>query len=374
MPDETTICVHCQNLLLPNSQIFEESNGRICQECYNNFYFECCRCGEYFLNTSRHCITGDEYSGDSFCERCFSESVGQCANCGAYTAYEDMFCEDGANEEFCESCFENRESSEIYEHGHKPKPFFHRTSKENKSNALFFGFELECGTNDNDNFHNAIKNLPDLFYPKEDASIFDAEIHYGFEIVSHPFTWNWLQKHKDIIKNYCDYLIKNGFCSYKLKSCGLHIHVSKKNLTSLKIYKMLAFIYDKKNSLFLLMLSGRKVENLERWASISDESYLFRNSKLSLSAKEKWQPFRYTALNLNPPDTIEFRLFRGTLIFNSILRCFEFVKALLDFTENTGIHEITLKNFIDFVIKNKKDYLNLDKWLTTHHWRPEKCA
>lgn len=396
MPDNDKICSRCNNFALDNTILQNINDEFYCKTCIDELFVACDKCGNLIKRDSAKC-----FDDAIFCTTCFDRDYTECANCDetiarceAVLVFNRPYCEDCANDSFfqcvscgetfnnndrcnddnddcsyCSACYDRDYShNDIHNHDYIPSPQFHKTL-DDKKEVTYFGFELECGTNDEASYHLAIKNLPELFYLKEDGSIFDADIHYGFEVVSHPFSWNWLQENKNIIKNYCNFLIKNSFISYKLKSCGLHVHISKKYITSLKIYKMLAFIYDIKNAPFLLAISGRTPEKLRQWASIDSDMCIKRNAKILKLAKAKYQPFRYTAINLNPDHTIEFRIFRGTLVFESILRCFEFVKAIVDFTEDTFVRDINLSSFTDFVAKNSKNYPHLDKWLVIHKWR-----
>jgi hypothetical protein len=54
-------------------------------------------------------------------------------------------------------------------------------------------------------------------------------------------------------------------------------------------------------------------------------------------------------LNFQNDNTIEFRLFKGTLRYETIMACLEFTYATWFFCRDTGITELTTANFIDFI-------------------------
>tara|TARA_Y100001973_G_C5196596_1_gene334685 strand:+ start:554 stop:2086 length:1533 start_codon:yes stop_codon:yes gene_type:complete len=148
----------------------------------------------------------------------------------------------------------------------------------------------------------------------------DSSLNNGFEIITQPMGldkhrefWKWLDN-PDLIKN---------IRSHDTDTCGLHIHVSKKRLTKLQISKVIQFLNNPSNYRPITKIARR---NSERWGSI--------NTKKKL--KDALQnPKRYDALNITTGKTIEFRLFRGSLKYNTVVASIEFVNAITLFSSPT---------------------------------------
>lgn len=233
----------------------------------------------------------------------------------------------------------------IHDYSYKPKPVFF--CEKDEKTKLFFGIELETEKGDSSSLNN-LENK--FFYLKEDSSL-----NNGFELVTHPLSQAWIVKNQHKIKIILDTLKNATAKSYNTSTCGMHVHVSKNAISLLQLVKIVKFFIEQKN--FILKLSQRKAANLQRWASLD-----FSN-KFVKYVKEK-NSSRYVAINLQNQNTIEFRIFRGTLKFESFMKNLEFLFSLLDFTREEGYIQITLDNYSKFLTKNKKDYKNLINFLT----------
>jgi hypothetical protein len=229
---------------------------------------------------------------------------------------------------------------------------FHKLSNENE-NAPFFGIELEVERkNSNGLKHKYMAGLIDHehWYFKTDGSLTD-----GFEIVTHPMTFNYIQQSTKEFTNSLKLLVENGYNSYDANTCGMHIHISKNNFTTWHLYRFLKFFVENKD--FIVSISQRKMEKLKKWANIEDDS----DSSLIYKAKKKdGNSERYVAINLKNSQTIEIRIFRGTLNINSFMKNIEFAHALFMYTKENK--DVTLDGF-KLYIESSCDYSNLKKFI-----------
>ena len=208
---------------------------------------------------------------------------------------------------------------------------------------------MECYNNDSNFMYKIMDKLPPFVYAKHDGTI-----EYGFEVVSHPATWNWLKQNYRKWENILN-LRKVGFKSFDTVTCGMHIHLSKNAFSSLHLYKILKFFYENKD--FILGISQRHIDNLHRYATLSTQD---SNDRLVLKARYKTQrEDKHTAINLLNEPTMEIRIFRGTLNPASFWKNLEFIKATIEWTRNISYQSITVSNFISYVKKHRKDYVNL---------------
>jgi hypothetical protein len=60
---------------------------------------------------------------------------------------------------------------------------------------------------------------------------------------------------------------------------------------------------------------------------------------------------RYEALNFKNEKTIEFRLFKGTLKYQTIMACLEFSFATWHFCKDASQNELTTAKFLEFISK-----------------------
>ncbi|MHC1695860.1 MAG: amidoligase family protein [Eubacteriales bacterium] len=190
------------------------------------------------------------------------------------------------------------------------------------------GIELEVdgGGHDSQNAQELLNignKYEEHIYIKHDGSLDD-----GFEIVSHPATPGYHLKHMKW-REICSRAVELGYTSHQAGTCGLHIHVSKDCFGSTYreqeevIARILYFVEAHFNE--MLCFSRRTQSQLDRWAARygykdqpKDILYHAKNSNMG----------RYTAINLQNYDTIEFRMFRGTLKYNTFAAVVQLVENI----------------------------------------------
>ncbi|WP_036694815.1 amidoligase family protein, partial [Pelistega indica] len=64
---------------------------------------------------------------------------------------------------------------------------------------------------------------------------------------------------------------------------------------------------------------------------------------------------RYKALNFENADTIEFRLFRGTTKFSTVMATLEFVNALYFYAKQSSWQQLTVEDFLAWVNDVKQE-------------------
>jgi hypothetical protein len=154
-----------------------------------------------------------------------------------------------------------------------------------------------------------------------------------------------------------DKLIKAGYRSYDSSTCGIHIHLSKKCFTTWQLFRFIKFFIDNKQ--FVIDISQREIEQLERWAAIENDN----DDTIIYKAKKKCGGFkRYSAINVQNDSTIEIRIFRGTLNYLSFLKNIEFCYALFNFSRDSK--ETTISAFKEY-IEQSNEYAMLKKFIKT---------
>ena len=299
--DECGCCENCDELIYDSEAIMEDGHF-VCRSCYENEY---CRCAD--------------------CERLLHQD-------DVYT-YDDM--------DFCYDCYVDK-SKTIHEYSYKPVPIFYGKGKR------FFGVELEVdeGGHDTDN---AIEIMEEANFNNEHIYIkTDGSLDCGFEIVTHPMTLTY-HLHDFYWEDILHKAVQLGYLSHQTSTCGLHVHVNRSSLGRTEsqqddtISRILYFVETNWNE--MLRFSRRTQSNINRWAARMG----YEHHPKDLLKKAKGIYGRYYAVNICPHQTIEFRLFRGTLKLNTLYATLQIVNRICDVAINLTDDELRKLSWSEFV-------------------------
>ncbi|HIU58419.1 MAG TPA: amidoligase family protein [Candidatus Ornithomonoglobus merdipullorum] len=247
----------------------------------------------------------------------------------------------------------------IHDYYHKPEPGFFGDGK------LYMGIELEIDDAGEDEEHaGEIYRTANIaaghLYLKHDGSLCN-----GFELVSHPMTIEY-HKNKMPWRNVLNRAIHMGYRSHQTDTCGLHIHVSRLALGDKfeeqeSVTARLVFFYEKFWS-EMLRFSRRTEEQANRWSS--RYGGVLSTCKNSLDTAKKAGLGRYTAVNLTNKATIEFRIFRGTLRYETFIATLEFTHCLCCLAmklDDERFQSVSWRDFVSGI--NKTEYPELINYL-----------
>ena len=350
-------CSHC-GAEIDEGDDFEALNGQVlCADCVERCTTTCDRCGEMIWSDDSY---GDDYT--TLCHHCYHSHYVRCSCCDALLHEDDAYFIEG--DSYCSECYHEEvdRNRSIHDYGYKPEPIFYGESKR------FFGVELEIdgAGKDSDNADELLliaNKDAEHIYVKGDGSLDD-----GMELVTHPMS---LEYHKqfcweDIIKK----AIYLGYRSHQTSTCGLHVHINRNCLgddqeeQELVIGHILLFVEMHWNE--LLKFSRRSEYSMNRWAARYGYE---KTGREILDKAKKGNTGRYAAVNLMNYSTIEFRLFRGSLKYNTLIAALELVNAICDVAMNFTEEEIANMAWSDFVqtitepeliqyLKERKLYIN----------------
>ncbi len=332
--EEKIYCSHCGSFI--DTDDYEEFNGEIlCSDCLDNYTTVCDCCGARIWSEDAE---GDDYT--SLCRQCYDYHYTRCEECDALIHNDDAYEYDDGY--FCHECYKRiRKNAAIHEYGYKPEPIFYGDSNR------YFGIELEIdGAGKDDEYAEELLDIANMreehIYIKTDGSLDD-----GMEIVTHPMS---LEYHKDFcwakIMRHAVFL---GYRSHQTSTCGLHIHVNRDSLgldheeQDEVISRILYFVEHHWNE--MLKFSRRSEYAMNRWAA----RYGYENSPKAIMDKAKKNYGRYVAVNLCNYHTIEFRLFRGTLKYNTLLATLELVNRICDIALSYTDDEMSKLSWSEFV-------------------------
>lgn len=333
--EEKIYCSHCGSFI--DTDDYEEFNGEIlCSDCIDNFTSICDCCGERIWSEDTY---GDEYT--ILCGHCHDNHYTRCASCDSLIHNDDAYYLDGYS--YCRECYDEERDKcyHIHDYSYKPEPIFYGDSKR------YFGVELEIdGAGKDDEYAEELLDIANMredhIYIKTDGSLDD-----GMEIVSHPMS---LAYHKDFCwEDIMHHAVRLGYRSHQTSTCGLHIHVNRDSLGINReeqdevISRILYFVEHHWNE--MLKFSRRSEYTMNRWAA----RYGYENSPKAIMDKAKKNYGRYVAVNLCNYHTIEFRLFRGTLKYNTLIATLELVNKICEIAVLMDDDEISKISWSEFV-------------------------
>ena len=332
----THTCNHCGDAY-PLDEMFRVGDDLLCPECANDLTTICDECGTR--------IYRDDDEGDNIyalCHACRDRYYTRCEHCGALIPNDNVYQLGG--ESLCRDCYDdNCDSGPIHDYNYTPDLVFHGKGLRK------FGVELEIDeggdlTSHAKRFLDIANRHAENLYIKTDGSL-DA----GLELVTHPMS---LEYHlndmpwEDILHE-AKYL---GYRSHGADTCGLHVHVSRMafgctyDTQEACIARLVYFV--EKFWPELLRFSRRTLSQLSRWAARYGMKLCPREQ---LSHAKNSCAGRYTAVNLTNADTIELRLFRGTLKYNTLIATLQLVNHLCEVAISLSDAELQNLSWFDFL-------------------------
>lgn len=248
----------------------------------------------------------------------------------------------------------------IHEYNYTPEYIKHFMNHENKRTTLLLGAEIEVGGNkpevDSNNKQSVVKKCiqimngsesdkEDLIYSTHDGTV-------QIELDTMPCSLEY-HKNKMNYKEMFKYLDEMGYKGHDCSTAGLHIHANRDYLGKTKMQQDLViskilYIIEKFNDNICVI--GRR--NTDYSQFVGDRCK--EDTVLNLLAKYD-NTGKKAALNLQHKDTIEFRMFKSTLKYETFLLTLEFVKDIIDFAKSINIEEIEKMTWNDLMKTFSKD-------------------
>ena len=311
LEEETALCAHCGQRIWRSENSGSDSTP-LCERCYESYYTHCANCGRLLYLDDAH--YGDREGETPYCIDCYHRL---CRTCSPY-AVQDYY--------------------------YKPEPVFFGKG------PRFFGVELEIdeGGESSSNAGELMQianRKAEHIYCKHDGSLED-----GFEIVTHPMSLEYHEKHMPwaaILQE----AVSMGYRSHQAGTCGLHIHVSRNafgrtsSAQDIVIARILYFF--EKHWEELLKFSRRTSRQLDQWAA----RYGLKDHPREIldHATKGGGLGRYACVNLQNSDTIEFRIFRGTLKLNTLFATLQLVNRVCDVALYMSDDELKAMSWTTFV-------------------------
>ena len=337
--EEKFVCDCCLEEF-DRSEQYDFDQGVYCPDCIDEVSVVCTHCGE------RIPTNGNSGTDDTpLCSACADDHYCFCADCGRLVQNSDAYyLDEDEDVPYCCDCYDRNQSrTAIHPYGYKPEPIFYGEGNR------YFGIELEIDDAGKDSFNaRSLLNVANAehlhIYIKSDSSLDD-----GMEIVTHPMSMAYHQQQmpwESILACARDM----GYKSHDTGTCGLHIHVSRRCFGETfeeqdrHIARLLYFV--EHHWLELLKFSRRSEAQIKRWAS----RYGYKNTPQEiLNTAKSGSVGRYACVNIQNYDTIEFRMFRGTLKINTLIATLQLVNEICNVAIDFSEEELSHLSWFDFV-------------------------
>lgn len=346
-------CEFCGKIF-PNDESYgtPDDSGLVCEDCFNSNYIICDDCGDTIRRDESYNVYGINNTDYTVCQRCRYNHYVECDGCGDVIHCDNVYYSERNECDYCENCYPGDSANlDCHDYGYKPSPIFHNLNE--KLPRTYYGVEMEVessgdswGINDIIYQIKNLSNNENLFYIKTDCSL-----NCGFEIVTHPCTLNY---HKDMFPwDNLETRLEEEDCDGDTRSCGLHIHVSKRIFSSLDLIKLALFVFHNNN-----------IPNIETIARRKYNTYCHKkNIENSPKKNLRYSNSRFEAVNFSNEKTVEFRMFKGTIRKNVVIASLEFVESVTNFIKIQSISNLIKEDswgdYISYLIENGKKYKNL---------------
>lgn len=220
----------------------------------------------------------------------------------------------------------------INQYNYVPNTFnFHKVDDEEE---LYLGVELEIDKGGK--LDDTAKLVLDYLGENNVYCKHDGSINNGFEIVTHPCTYEYHSTlpYEDLFKK----LSVLGYRSHDVNTCGLHVHINRNYFAKEKLIQDLCI----SKLLYLFEKYWDKVVSVARRDSntYARRFYLKDDETiLDMYAKSK-NSDKYGVINLKHKDTVEIRIFKGTLNYRTYMSTLQFVNQLAKIIKAIDIYNI----------------------------------
>lgn len=330
----------------------------VCSSCISSIYEYCDVCKKYLPENMIKETKVANNTTSYLCPDClkdFNDKTKRCSNCHGFFSPEKM------KGSLCIECHiqsitKQSAKKDISGYGKTEGKIFLTT----KDSGDCLGVEIEVSDGiESDALKIALNEYPEVVLKR------DGSVPRGFEIVSYPLSLGY---HKSMMKwlKLFDLLNANGYKSHDTSSCGFHVHMSRLAFgdTTRKQSKFNAF--------FLYLVESNQVQ-FKKFSRRTEYGYCnFYNLNYSnttvtrayQSAVNRNRNQRFMVLNYQNKNTVEFRLFKGTINYGTFIATLELIEHMksicLSCKNESDIRSYTWQKIVATI---PAEYQNLKSYL-----------
>lgn len=227
--------------------------------------------------------------------------------------------------------------------------------KLNNEEEIYMGFELEFDRGGNE--ENNAKLVYDILGEDKAYCMHDGSLVNGFEMATHPMTYEY---HNNMpYDELFNKLIDLGYKSHNTQTCGLHVHIDRKYFGKSKleqdmsITKML-YIFEKFHDEIGVIARRKNPQYARKYNLYENESILDLYAKACRGDKKR-------VINLLHKDTVEIRIFKGTLKVETLMLTLKFcqeIARIVKYADIYKLNEITWEYILNRVGDYFEEYYN----------------
>jgi len=301
---------------------------------FHDEHFACHDCDNIFSTDDAH----NAYDDYSVC--------GSCVDNFRYSNRHGYYVRDDDEEEL-ENIRSYHTSAESL--GHIPSKYDKRTPR------VLLGLELEMEIKDNycrdERAGLLLDGIGEYDNYRYALCEEDGSLEHGFEMVT---AYTGLDVHAKQLEFFKSGL--RGAISHDSDNCGLHVHICKADMSTLHGAKMILFINDQANQKLIKAIARRDDSSYAKFKNKQGDKDWLKSAMTCESKRSQLRNLnhdRYEALNFKNDKTIEFRLFKGSLVYETIMSCLEFTYATWFFTRESSTKNMTIDGFLKFICANE---------------------
>lgn len=339
------VCAYTGEVIAPMTEFYERVNGDAVSidyyESNEDRFLVCEECGR-LIDTVYDDDYYETHDGSTICDNCRWAYYSRCDECG------ELYPDSELHYGLCDDCRRNRRILGYHEHD---RDLMHFGLEGEITPIGFKGFGTEIEV-ENARFILSCQAMANVVAGiiGDDRAMYeeDASLRNGFEIITMPHTYEAYKKLE--IKKALDKLSESGFTSHESGRCGLHVHASATWFgddleTQRHNVAKLLYLYSEKFE-FFRELSRREWDETEYCDKVSFSSTSQAYDQMFWSATGHYVAINVEHLRQSNDATVEFRLGRGTLNYDSHMAWVDICAALS-------------RNAKDI----EDDCLDLNKWL-----------
>ena len=384
-----TRCAGCGGLHHPTKMV-QTSDGLVCRYCRENHYRECAHCHKVVRRNRGNTwiVNVDETHRERqfLCDTCTNHGdtsprtsglYYQCQHCGDLVLRENIVNIGGGEGRsamhLCPRCNYDMNRRNLHGYHYRRDPGYGMSflGVENRQRDVLMGVELEIDEGGESEANAGY--IREAIGKDYVVCSTDGSLRNGFEIVSCPASYS---HHLKTIK-WEDGMKKAkelGYVSHDGGRCGLHVHVDRKFFgTQMQDDVEAKFFIIFRNNLSWIKAFSRRYnygycaingyEHSEDGSGDTLGAITYPPDKIWLKSK-KQQGGRHMALNFQGGDTIEIRIFRGTLSYKTFKATLQFVDMWCNFVKKTELNNITRVSLSHFIsAASAKGYREFLKYL-----------
>ena len=352
--DDRMPCHRCEEHF-DIDEMREQNDKLYCEDCYVDLFSECEHCDSIVDSSDIYSVNNDR---SNVCTDCLHDRYTYVECCSVYVPNEYAHYVRTYDHYECDNCYD---SSDICEHTSYGNNRGFKSKNHDPDHRPHMGIEIEfelegaCPEEVHDIVFDNLSNV-DL---KEDTSMDN-----GMELVSCPMTLDYFNDEVEKWNSILSSLEIEGCRSGerdRADNAGIHVHVERRYLSEDAVDRMILFF-------------SAHQANIEDLAGRCDNEYsvfpkLDMSSQFNMGRSithHRNTAGRYYAVNTKNSETIEIRVFDGTLDIASIKLNLQFVNAMYTFCKlNESID--TILDWQAFIASADRDFKELNQYFWINH-------